>query len=119
MHNILVQSISDRGCPYIHMSVEEGQGRVLLKFLTDLIYCDTFLLSGVICSIGDHDPVDITSPNLAAGICLALILIILYHHPQGCATTIGFELILLQYFPNTFHHGVWTSRIAYSSMCEI
>ena len=56
---ILVQSISNRGCPYIHMSVAEGQNRVLLKFLTDLIYCDSILLSSVICSIGDRAPVDI------------------------------------------------------------
>ena len=60
-----MQIVSDRGCPYMHMSAKKGQGRVLLKFLTDLIYCDSYLLSGILCSIGDRAPVDITSPNLA------------------------------------------------------
>ena len=54
---MLVQAISERGCPYVHMRVEEGDGRVLLKFLTDLIYCEIILLSGIIASIGTA-PVD-------------------------------------------------------------
>ena len=48
----LVQEISDRGCPYLHLGVEAGDGRVLLKFLTDLLYCDIILFSSIICSIG-------------------------------------------------------------------
>ena len=50
--HVLAQRAVDRGPAYLHMSTEEGEGRVLLKFLTDLIYCDMILLSGVISAIG-------------------------------------------------------------------
>ena len=77
---ILVQELSDRGCPYMHMTVVEGQGRVLLKFLTDLIYCDTFLLSGVICSIGACAPVDITKSSTISSLKLPLIQRLRHNH---------------------------------------
>ena len=50
--HVLAQIAIDRGPAYLHMSVEDGDGRVLLKFLTDLIYCDMILLSCVISAIG-------------------------------------------------------------------
>ena len=50
------QAASDRGPAYSHEDAGDANGRLLLQFLTDLIYCDMTLLSGIICSIGIHYP---------------------------------------------------------------
>ena len=54
MTPVLTQGAADRGPSYLHMSNEDGDGRVLLKFLTDLIYCDMTLVCGVISAIGKN-----------------------------------------------------------------
>ena len=61
--HMLSQSASDRGPSYLQMSVKEGDGRVLQKYLTDLLYCDFILLSSVFCSIGTHSTTAKPSSN--------------------------------------------------------
>jgi len=48
----LLNSAGDRGPSYLHASDEDGHGRELLKFLTDLMYCDLSLLTRILCAIG-------------------------------------------------------------------
>ena len=48
----VAQMASDRGPPYLHMTAGDGDGRVVQKFLSELLYSDLTLLSSVVCSIG-------------------------------------------------------------------
>ena len=112
---IIKMFAANAGCRVVHRTPADDNQRMEQNFITHVIFAEMSLLSSIICSIGARNmPSGVRSYFLFLSVApchtTEFIIRVCSIPTPGCTTLVGMEILLINLFPDTFQHRIWTFR---------